>query len=180
MSLFLRESRLLERYRADVHRVAAATAAFFVLAPLATVAPPRAGILVPGQSLGGLELGATRAQVRAAWGARFGSCRGCRRPTWYFNFLKFEPEGAGVAFRRNRAVALFTVWAPPGWRSSRGLRIGDDEARAAALHGPLMRVGCGTYKALTMRSRSAVTAVYVYDGRVWGFGLSRPGVPVCR
>jgi hypothetical protein len=151
-----------------------------LLAASVAAAPPRAGLVVPGKSLGGLELGATRAQVRAAWGPRFGSCRGCREPTWYFNFRNFEPEGAGVAFRRNRAVALFTIWAPPGWRTDRGLRIGDDSARVGALHGPLLRVRCGSYEAQTMRVGSAVTAVYVHDGRVWGFGLSRPGVPVCR
>lgn len=151
-----------------------------VFASQAAAAPPRAGVVVPGKSLGGLELGATRAQVRAAWGPRFGSCRGCREPTWYFNFRKFAPQGAGVAFRSNRSSALFTLWAPPGWRTDRGLRIGDDGARVAALHGPLLRVGCGTYDAFTIRGRSAVTGVYVHDGRVWGFGLSRPGVPVCR
>jgi hypothetical protein len=160
-------------------RLVALTAALLFAAP-AGAAPPRAGLVVPGKSVGGLELGATRAQVRAAWGSRFGACRGCRMPAWYFNFRKFEPEGAGVAFRRNRTVALFTIWAPPGWRTDRGLRIGDDAARVGALHGPLLRVRCGSYEALTMRVGSAVTAVYVHDERVWGFGLSRPGVPVCR
>ena len=118
--------------------------------------------------------------MRTTWGNRFGSCRGCREPTWYFNLRKFEPQGAGVAFRSGRSVALFTIWAPHGWRTDRGLRIGDDAARVGALHGPLLRVNCGAYHALTMRRRTAVTAVYVHDGRVWGFGLSRPGLPVCR
>jgi hypothetical protein len=157
-----------------------AVSAALVVTATAAAAPPRGGLVVPGRSLGGLELGVTRAEVRDAWGTRFGSCRDCRQPTWYFNYRRFEPQGVGVSFRGGRAVALFTIWAPPGWRTSRGLRIGDDESRVAALHGPLLRVTCGTYAALTMRGRAATTAIYVHEGRVWGFGLSRPGVSPCR
>jgi hypothetical protein len=28
--------------------------------------------------------------------------------------------------------------------------------------------------------KTATTAFYVLDNRVWAFGLSRPGLPVCR
>ena len=34
----------------------------------AVAAPPAAGVVVPGSSLGGLWLGATKAQVERAWG----------------------------------------------------------------------------------------------------------------
>jgi hypothetical protein len=135
---------------------------------------------LPGKSLGGVSLGASRGDVRAAWGPRHGKCRGCRKPTWYFNFARFEPQGAGVTFERGRVVALFTLWAPPGWRTSRGLEIGDDAARVAVLHRGLIRVNCGTYYALTQDHRRAVTSIYVHDEKVWGFGLSRPREPVCR
>jgi hypothetical protein len=161
-------------------RLAAALTAAFVAVPIADAAPPRTGLLVPGRSLGGLALGATPAQVRAAWGPRHGTCRGCRAPTWYFNFARFEPEGAGVAFRRGRAVALFTIWAPTGWRTDRGLRIGDDASRATMLHRGLVRITCGTYYALTLNGANAVTSIYVHDEKVWGFGVSRPREPVCR
>ena len=143
--------------------------------------PPRAGLVIPGSSLGGLELGATRAEVRAAWGARYGVCRDCRAPTWYFNFKPFEPQGAGVTFRKGRAVALFTMWSPPGWRTTRGLRIGDPEFRIEAVYGSLFRVGCGRYSALTLPGRGVTTSFYVVDGQVWGFGLTRGGhATVCR
>lgn len=145
-----------------------------------TAAAPRVGLLVSGKSLGGLALGAAPAQVRAAWGPRHGTCRGCRAPTWYFNFARFEPEGAGVTFRGGRAVALFTLWAPKGWRTDRGLTIGDDASRAATLHRGLVRIACGTYYALTLNHANAVTSIYVHDETVWGFGLSRPREPVCR
>jgi hypothetical protein len=151
-----------------------------LLAPAAGAAPPRAGIVVPGKTLGRLALGATKAQVRAAWGTRYGVCRDCRAETWYFNLRRFEPQGVGVTFRKGRAVAVFTVWSPPGWRTPQGLRIGDPELRIAGLYGTLFRVECGRYSASTMRKNGVTTAFYVVDEQVWGFGLSRPGQPVCR
>src|SRR6266511_5413633 len=111
----------------------ASAALFFVTT--AAAAPPTRGVVVPGKRLGGLTLGATRAQVRAAWGSKFGVCRDCRRPTWYFNFRPFEPQGVGVSFRRGRAVALFTVWSPAEWRTNRGLGVGDPAARIAGIYG---------------------------------------------
>jgi hypothetical protein len=148
----------------------------------AAAATPRAGIVVAGKSFGGLELGASRAQVRAAWGRSFGSCRGCASPTWYFNFRPFEPQGAAVSFRGGQAVAFFTLWAPPGWRTDRGLRIGDDGTRLFVLYRLLVRVPCGPspYLVYTLRSRRALTAFYVRDQKLWGVGLSRPGVSPCR
>jgi hypothetical protein len=160
-------------------RLAVALVVAAIAASSASAAPPRAGVLVPGKSLGGVSLGATAAEVRAAWGSRYGVCRGCRKPTWYFNFAAFEPQGAGVTFERGRVVAIFTLWAPPGWRTTRGLRIGDEASRAAALHRGL-RINCGTYYALTQDRRRSVTSIYVHDEKVWGFGLSRPREPVCR
>jgi len=151
-----------------------------MIAAPASAAPPRAGVLVPGKSFGGLALGATPAQVRTAWGPRHGTCRGCRAPTWYFNFKRFEPEGAGVTFRGGAAVALYTLWAPKGWRTDRSLKIGDEASRATTLHRGLVRITCGTYYALTLNDASAVTSIYVHDEKVWGFGLSRPREPVCR
>ncbi len=153
--------------------------AVFVTAS-ADAAPPQSGIVVPGRTFGGLTLGASRAQVRAAWGSRHGVCRDCLEQTWYFNLRPFEPQGAGVAFRRGRVVALFTVWSPPGWRTNRGLRIGDTAARIAGLYGPLLRTDCGTYAVLTLRSGRTTTSFYVVDEQVWGFGLSRLAEPVCR
>jgi hypothetical protein len=146
----------------------------------AAAAPPRAGVFVPGVSLGGLRLGATPAQVRAAWGTRFGRCRSCERPTWYYNYRPFTQQGAGVEFRNGRVAAIFTLWSPPGWRTREGLRIGDDALRIAALYGPLLRVDCGNSYARLLRRRGAVNAIYVVGERVWGFGLLSPSAPACR
>jgi hypothetical protein len=150
------------------------------LAASAAAKPPTAGVVVPGKTLGGLSLGATRAEVRAAWGRRHGVCRDCREQTWYFNLRRFHAQGTGVAFRRGRVVALFTVWRPRGWHTERGLRIGDPAARIAGLYGPLLRVNCGTYAVMTLRRGRTATSFYVVDEQVWGFGLSRLAEPACR
>ena len=152
-----------------------------LLAALALAGPPpEAGTLVPGESLGGLRLGATSAQVTAAWGPTRGICRSCRRTTWYFNYRPFEPQGVGVELRRGRVSALFTLWQPPGWRTPEGLRLGDDASRVTALYGPLRRVRCAGYDALTLRRGRTLTAFYVLREELWGFGLARAGTRPCR
>jgi hypothetical protein len=112
-------------------------------------------------------------QVRRTWGNGFGRCRGCRNETWYFNYAPFSPEGAGVQFRRGRVEGIFTLWSPGGWRTSRGLRIGDLEARVTALHSPLRPGDCGSYRALLGRRGRTVSAFYLVGDRVWGFALLR-------
>jgi hypothetical protein len=146
----------------------------------AAAGPPGAGELVPGTSLGGLRLGMTVAQVERAWGRAYGRCRSCTRPTLYFNLYAFRPEGAGVELRGGRVSAIFTLWAPRAWRTRQGLQIGDGAASATATYGPLPRRACRGYDALTLRSRRAVTAIYLADGKVWGFGLQDRRSPVCR
>lgn len=155
-------------------------AALLLLATAAAAAPPPTGVVVPGKSFGGLRLGATPAQVKAAWGSRFGRCRDCSTPTWYYNYRDFEPRGVGVSFRRGRAEAFFTLWSPIGWRTPEGLKVGDALARTTLLYGVLPRVECGTYSVFVLRRGGADTHVYTVDYRVWGFGLSRAGAPACR
>jgi hypothetical protein len=72
------------------------------------------------------------------------------------------------------------MWSPPGWRTNRGLKIGDIAARISALYGPLLRTNCGTYSAFTLRGGRTKTSFYVVSGQVWGFGLSRLGESTCR
>jgi hypothetical protein len=154
--------------------------AALVLAAGASAAPPKAGLLVPGKSLGGLALGASRDQVRSRWGSGYGVCRGCNRPTWYFNNRRFDKRGVGVSFRRGRAASLFTLWAPPGWHTTRGLKIGDPATLITGLYGATLRVDCGTYSAETLTRGRTTTSFYVVDDEIWGFGLSVATEPVCR
>lgn len=153
-----------------------------MLAALAAIvlALPPAGVFVPGESLGGLRLGATEARARATWGPHVGVCRGCRQRTLYFTHGKFDQEGAGVELRRGRAVALFTLWTPTGWRTSRGVRLGVSPVAVHGVYGTLARVDCGHYYALVQRRGDVVSAFYVKNDVLWAFGLMRRSVRVCR
>jgi hypothetical protein len=160
--------------------IAAALALSLPLAAPVAAAPPDAGVLVPGLSLGGIELGATKAQVERRWGRAYGVCRGCAAETWYFNYFAFQPRGAAVELRQGRVAAVFTLYQPLGWRTTRGLVLGDSVARVTAIYGALVRRECVGYAVLVLPGRGATTAFYIVDGRVWAFGLSRSGVPLCR
>ena len=160
--------------------IAAALALVLPLAAPATAAPPGAGVLVPGRSLGGIELGATKAEVERRWGRAYGVCRKCTRDPWSFNFFAFQPRGAGVELRGGRVAAVFTLYQPPGWRTTRGLALGDSAARVTSLYGALVRRECGGYSVLVLPGGGATTGFYVLDDKLWAFGLSRPGLPLCR
>ena len=162
-------------------RALAAIATLLLASALpAGAAPPGAGVLVPGRSLGGVELGATKGSVERSWGRAYGVCRSCARETWYFNYYAFQPRGAGVEWRDGRAVGLFTIYQPLGWRTTRGLVLGDSAARVTAIYGALVRRECGGYAVLELPGRGATTAFYLLDDRLWAFGLFRPGLPLCR
>jgi hypothetical protein len=158
----------------------AAAACNTVLLAAAAGKPPPAGVLAPGKSLGGLRLGMTPAQVKAAWGADFGRCRNCIKRTWYYNYAPFTPQGAGVEFRSGRVAGIFTLRSPAGWHTTKRLRIGDPKVRITELYGALLRIGCTGYDAMTLVTPKATTTFYVQDEKVFGFGLSRAEVPVCR
>jgi hypothetical protein len=144
------------------------------------LALPQTGVFVPGTSLGGQRLGATEAQLRAAWGPHVGVCRGCPRRTLYFTYGKFEQVGTGAEFRRGRAVALFTLWVPTGWRTNRGVHLGDTELEVTGTYGVLRRVECGHYRAFVLKRGRTLNAFYFKSDTLWAFGLLRPSAPICR
>ena len=155
-----------------------ALAAALALTP-AAAAPPAPGVFVPGETLAGIALGMTKADVLRLWGARHGVCPDCARPTWYFNYRPFQPEGAGVVFRRNRVAHVFTVWRPRDWRTADGLTLGAAEAEISRANGVADEQDCDGYRALVSPGRSALTVFYVYRERLWGFGLVRPDASPC-
>jgi hypothetical protein len=148
-------------------------------APAAASLPAR-GVLVPGTSLGGVRLGDTPAQVRARWGARFTRCTLCARPTWLFTYPSGGPRGAAVSFAGGRAAAVFTLGVPRGWRTTRGVVLGDPADKVQAVYGRLAWSRCLGYGALSMRSPRAVSSIYTFGESVYGFALTRPGEPVCQ
>jgi hypothetical protein len=150
-----------------------------VLAAVA-VALPAHGTLVPGRSLGGVRLGDRPARVLRLWGRNHGVCANCRRTTWYYNYARYEPQGAGVEFSRGRVAAVFTLWSPKGWRGPRGLRLGDPADRIRAAYGLLPMEHCTNYDAYAIVAQRNVTVFYVFANKLWGFALTRPSVSVCR
>jgi hypothetical protein len=165
-----------------VRRFLGLVAAVAVLAvPAAFASPPEAGVLVPGESLGGVRLGWTLAQVERVWGTVSGRCRDCPVETRYFNRVPFRPEGAAVELRRGRVVAVLTLWAPRRWHTDRNVYVGEPERRVQRTHGDVQRRRCPGFDALLLRQRGRTrSVVFVVDGTVWGFGLLAPGERVCR
>lgn len=158
------------------------TAAGSLAVPAVARAPgvPPHGVFVPGTSLGGVRLEMTKAEVLAAWGGRHGSCRECARTTWYFNLNLFEPQGAGVIFRRGRVEQAFTVWRPVGWRTDDGLELGVQTSELTQARPGLVASECRSYTAyVTPGTSRAASVFYVFRGRLWGFGLMPRGSLPC-
>jgi hypothetical protein len=154
-----------------------------VLALAAAVFLPSHGVLVPSESLAGVRLGDTPAQVRAAVGTQYTVCKGCDRRSWFY----FKPAGwrtgetgLGVSFRRNRVSAVYTLGSPRGWRTAQGLKIGQLQERVRPLYGELRMTSCIGYSALSIRRPRAVTAIYTIEAVVSGFALTLPSEPVCQ
>ena len=127
---------------------------------------------MPGHSLAGVRLGATAAAVRARLGADYGVCRGCATTTWYFTYRRFDNQGLAVELTRDRVSAVYSLWKPPGWHDSRGVRLGAPEAQVG--HG--VPIACAGYNAIVR----GTSVYYIVDGSVWGFGLVPRGRSPCR
>ena len=145
----------------------------------AAYAPPRAGVFVPGESLGGVRLGMTQEEVLAAWGEQHGVCKDCRIPTWYFNYKPFDPQGTGVIFDKGKVVQAFTVWRPTGWKTSDGLFLAADASDVARIYGSLDKRQCTGYGALLIPEKRATSVFYVFRDKIWGFGLMKPDASPC-
>ena len=162
-------------------RLVAALALALAFAAPAEAAPPTGGTLTPGSSLGGLRLGATKAQVEGRGGRASGICTRCPRETWYFNYDAFQPAAIGVEFGAGRVVALYTLYSPPGWRTSSGLVLGGRIADVRARYPAVTRADCrGGYFALVLRRGGSHTVFYGLGDRLWAFALQGRDQPVCR
>jgi hypothetical protein len=141
---------------------------------------PKAGTLVPGRSLGGIRLGETPRDVRSALGTFYGACRGCPRRTWYFTYRPFDRHGLAVEFTGGHVSGVYTLWRPAGWHAPHKLGFGTSVLAVHRLTGASHTVTCHGYSALVSDSAHARTAYYLFDGRLWGFGLFRRGASPCR
>jgi hypothetical protein len=150
------------------------------LAVPAAAGLPRAGVLVPGRSLGGIRLGESPGAVRAALGTFYGICRGCAQRTWYFTYAPFDKHGLAVEFTRGNVSGVYTLWRPAGWHAPHKLGFGSSPLAVHKLTGASRTVTCRDYDALVRDSAQARTAYYLFNGRLWGFGLFRRGASPCR
>jgi hypothetical protein len=158
----------------------ATTVTVLLLAAPAAAGLPKAGALVPGRSLGGIRLGESPRAVRRALGTFYGACRGCRRRTWYFTYHPFAKQGLAVEFTRDRVSGLYTLWRPNGWHARHKLGFGSTPLAVHALVGATRTVVCRGFDALVQDSAHSRTVYYLYNGRLWGFGLFRRGTSPCR
>ena len=158
----------------------ATTVIALALAAPAAAGLPKAGVLVPGRSLGGIRLGESPQAVRATLGTFYGTCRGCPRLTWYFTYRPFDKHGLAVEFTGGQVSGLYTLWQPAGWHAPHKLGFGSSALAVHTLTGASRTVTCNDYEALVRDSAHARTAYYLFDGRLWGFGLFQRGASPCR
>jgi hypothetical protein len=161
-------------------RVALIGLVALLLVPTATAALPHTGTLVPDRSLAGVRLGQTEGQVRAVLGSSYGVCRGCARPTWYYNLQPFDSHGLGVEFTRGRVSAVYTIMEPPGWLGPKNIVLGVNSGEVSASAGPLVVVTCPGYAAWVADGKRARTVYYILNDILWGFGLMRRHADPCR
>jgi hypothetical protein len=145
---------------------------------------PSPGVFVPQQSLAGVRLGDTPAQVRATIGTRYSVCKECDSPSWFY-FVRGDfrggENGLGVSFRKGRVAAVYTLGYPIGWRTPQGLKVGQEQKRLVKLYGgSLAMTECVGYMAHSKRSPKAVTTYFTMEAFVSGFALTLPSEPVCR
>jgi hypothetical protein len=158
----------------------ATTVGALLLAATADARLPKAGVLVPGRSLGGVRLGESPRAVRTALGTFYGTCRGCRRRTWYFTYGSFDRHGLAIEFSHGRVAGVYTLWRPAGWHGPHRLGLGTSVLTVHRLTGASRTIRCGDYDALMGDSAHARTAYYLVKGRLWGFGLFARGTSPCR
>jgi len=138
---------------------------------------PVNGVLVPGQSLGGIRLGDSGGKVMQLWGRDYTMISG-QPMTWIYMSPTGDPYGAAVSFREGKVTAIYTLGGITGWRRSDGLRVGqlfstfnDPQGRATA---------CDGYGAISSHGPDAVTSILMQGQSVYGFALTRPTEPICR
>jgi hypothetical protein len=145
---------------------------------------PARGVLVVGKSIAGVKLGMTQAQVKTILGGNFTNCitSPCNDPTFLYFYPSGEPLGMGVRFNKKtlKAVAIFTLGAVTGWRSSDGLKIADPASKVYDLYGSPRYSKCIGYEALSVQQPGVVTSFYLTSGVVYSYALTMPGATVCQ
>ena len=145
---------------------------------------PSRGIVVPGQSIGGISIGMTTTAVQTKWGTKYTLCpiaSGCPKatPVWLYVYPGAEPLGAAVKFQNNKVVAVFTLGSPVNW-GLKGIMMGDPVSNIYNLYGTLNTVNCIGYDALSVRIGNSTTSFYSANGVIYGYALTAPTEKVCQ
>jgi hypothetical protein len=146
----------------------------------ATAHFPIRGVIVPGVSFAGIKLGDTEQRVRALWGSNFDTCGYCKDTTWLYEYRGGEPLGAAVRFEKNKLVAVFSLGSPAGWRTDKGLYMGDPIANVYQYYSSTGTTRCIGFDAITAKTGKSVTAFYSAAGVIYGFAMVIPGMTVCQ
>jgi len=198
------------RVRAGVF--ATALAAALVAVAVATAAParqagnfPSRGVVVPGVSIAGVQIGMTEDQVLKLWGHGFRVCDQCgKNLTWLYEYKGAEPLGAAVRFdtigpwdshkkgtpeskytttnypKNGKVIAVFTLGSPLGWGVKGKVMMFDPVSNVYNVLGSPRTVACIGYTALVVRAGQNSMSIYSASGVVYGFALTGPKEPPCQ
>ena len=168
---------------------------------------PVKGVVVPGQSIGGITLGMTEKQVEQRWGHSFFVCTKCGpNLVWLFEYPGAEPLGAAIKFGvpaksgvtpasstksgptttppakldpTAKVVAVFTLGSPTGW-GTKGAMMFDPVSNVYNLFGNTGDAQCIGYDALTVRIGASTMSFYTASGVIYGYALTAPSQPPCQ
>src|SRR5918912_231564 len=77
----------------------------------------------------------------------------------------------GVFFEHGKVTAVFTLGSPLGWRTDRGLKMGDVISQVYDYYNTSITTKCIGYDAISYRTGSTTTSFYSSSGYVYGFAL---------
>jgi len=163
---------------------------------------PSRGVVVPGQSIGGITLGMTEAQVEQRWGHGFALCVKCgANLVWLYEYPGAEPLGAAIKFNvappaapakgastttavtklnpAAKVIAVFTLGSPKNW-GTKGAMMFDPVANVYNLFGNTGDAQCIGYDALTVRIGASTMSFYTASGVIYGYALTAPSQSPCQ
>jgi hypothetical protein len=141
---------------------------------------PTRGVVIPGVSFAGVKIGDSMQRVRTLWGNNFESCKYCNDPTWLYEYRGAEPLGAAVRFQKGKVVAVFSLGSPAGWKTDKGLYMGDPIANVYQYFPNTGTTRCIGFDAITVKTGKYVTAFYSAAGVIYGFAIVIPTMTVCQ
>jgi hypothetical protein len=149
---------------------------------LAATTFPVRGTFIAGKSLAGVRLGFTQARVKSLWGRRYSVCTAtvCKYPTWLYQDTTGEALGAAVVFERGKVTAVFTLGSPTGWKTDKGLKMGDVISQVYDYYDTTITTQCLGHDAISMRRGTITTSFDASSGYVYGFALTAPSQPICQ